>query len=402
MPGPVHNQNTKIALDGPSALTYYRDRCQRASLPQPEQTIIPVEIDPDGDEWLSDEDIAFMLSEESVFGRSSDFATPAPEGEVIDLPLLRSQMYQLSQCSTRSRDLKQIDYEALGIQPPSKERPLFALVASKQNKRRVVRVRQRVLTSKVPLYSFSRLGDSVYVPSPEFLFALMAHYLTLPGLMLLAMELCGHYRLTGAPSNRPLDSSTTIYDQPVLTNVAKLQTFIDKCGSFSGKKNAQRALKYVADDAASPMESIVYLLLCLPRSLGGYGIPKPILNAKRPVASRAGTLTMAGHLIPDLYWANRRLDLEYDSDAFHADPACLLAGARRTMALRVMKVEVISLTYDIVRDTQAFDTAARLISKKLGRRSQPKNDNADKARQTLRAALLDNVDLYKPLLKRDA
>lgn len=390
----------KIALDGPSALTFYRDRCEQESTPWQTPPPEPFEVDSDGDIWLSDEDVAATLSTQSVFGRSDEFEASATASGMRMPTLRRSNMQRLAQCAMRSKDLKLVPYETLGVQPPSHSSPLFILVPNPNSKRRVTCVSQRAYTHPIARYSFTRVEDSVYVPCPEFTYALMAHYLTLPGLMLLAMELCGHYRLVGALSRNPLQAQRILYNQQPLTTTARLRSFVDKCGPFSGRKSAMRALAHVANDAASPMESVVYLLLCLPRSLGGYGLSKPILNAKRPVTELAGKLTMANHLIPDLYWPEQRLDVEYDSDEFHSSPTSLTAGARRTMALRLMQVEVVSLTYDIVCDVDALDATARLVARRLGQRVYPTNAQAATAREALRDALLRKRSMYKPRLER--
>ena len=136
------------------------------------------------------------------------------------------------------------------------------------------------------------------------------------------------------------------------------------------------------------METAVYLLLCLPRNLGGYAIPRPVLNARRHVTKRAETLTTKHTLVPDLYWPAVRLDVEYDSEEFHSDSARLELGLRRTLALRAMHVEVISLTKEVVYDNVAFDTTARMVAKRLGKRLRPQSETLRETRRALRDTVL--------------
>lgn len=389
-------QSLRIALDGPSALTFFRDCDERGAQPLDATTTLRV-LGVDGDAYLSDEDVAATLSEESVFGRlacleASEITLSTAKGQPKLAP---SWMRSFSYCSCTSRDLKRIPYDHLGIQPPSEHFPLFLLVADPQRKRRVRHVHQRPCHHRFPVRSFLCVEGMAYVPSPELIFVLMSHYLTLTGLMLLGMELCGHYRLTNTSSRRPFESREALYGQRPLTSVNRIKRLVDQIDGVGGIKNARRALTYMANGAASPMESVLYLLLCLPRSLGGYGIPAPILNAKRPVTKQAESLTFARHLIPDLYWPASRLDVEYDSEEFHSDPDSLIAGARRTLALRAMRVESISVTYDIVSDMCAFDATARMIVRKLGLRNYKANDDVLRAREALRRALLSHDGVYK-------
>ncbi len=121
--------------------------------------------------------------------------------------------------------------------------------------------------------------------------------------------------------------------------------------------------------------------------MGGYALPRPSLNAKRKVNSYAESFTFSRKLIPDLYWASVRLDIEYDSDEFHSNPLSLREGARRTLALRTMHVDVIALTSDVVHDEEAFAGVARLVAKKVGKRLPP-SSTKQAERLALRAALL--------------
>ena len=137
------------------------------------------------------------------------------------------------------------------------------------------------------------------------------------------------------------------------------------------------------------MESVLYLLLCLSPMLGGYGLVRPILNGKRAVNREAKVFTMSEYLIPDLYWPASKLDVEYDSEAFHADRLSLRNGAKRTLALRAMHVEVVSLTSEIVYDDDSLDVVARLIGHRLGKRLPAKSNDTFSARKdALRETIL--------------
>ena len=385
---PAEERSITIALDGPSALTLYRDR---ASLVARSQGTYDDEEEEDVSdlEWLSDEDVAAMLAAESAFGHRAYASEVEDEGVTQALPKLRrTHARSLSQCASDSRDLKLVAYDELGICPPSNDMQLYILVPNAKAKRHVRNVCQRACSCEVPRGSFMRLGDQVLVPSPELTLILLSRHLGLVELIAVGMELCGRYRMVGGSSSSLLRSSDTIYNQDPLTSPQKIARLLERMKDFPGVQKARRACKYMEAGSASPMETYLYLLLCLPYSLGGYGLERPMLNAKRKVNTHAEAFTLSRTLVPDLYWPSARLDMEYDSDEFHSDPESLRKGARRTLALRAMNVDVISMTYDVVIDAEAFHAAARLAAKKLHKRMSTPGKSFEAKRDVLRATLL--------------
>ncbi len=382
-----------LVLDGPSALALYRDRDDlKAGLQQRDKPSEPVvRFDEDAEDfWLSDEDLAMTLSGESIFSdfsKSKDDAYLESDGETLP-PLVRSSMTRMRKAAARSRDLKQVPYETLGIRPPAHSSPLYLLVPQVGRRRSVKHVSQRLCRTTLPERSFLRLGNKVYVPTPELTFLLMAHYLELHQLIVLGMELCGFYRLVGAATQSPLVSNRTLYGRAPLTTPHRIAAFLDRASGVTGLPLAKRALSYLEAGSASPMETALYLLLCLPRKLGGYGLPHPQLNARRQVTPRAGSFTLSKSLVPDLLWPDARLDLEYDSEEFHASEDALQRGARRALALRAMGVEVVSVTKEVVYDKAAFDTLARMVAKAIGARVRKLTESGECERQLLRQTTL--------------
>ena len=381
-----------LVLDGPSAMAFYRDRDDLMSAYEEESEYDQpqVKLDRDFEDfWLSDEDVAATLAVESVFGHKSFVGEESHELTDSPLPpLRRSTMNRMRLASSRSRDLKQVSYEELGIRPPAKDSTLYLLLPDAERRRRVTNVRQRICRVELPSYSFLRLGDNVYVPTPELTFLLMARYLDVHELIALGMELCGHYRLVGASTDSLLVSNRTLYGQSPLTTPRRIAALLDRMEGFYGLKLARRVCPYLIADSASPMETALYMLLCLPRNLGGYGLPRPVLNVRRRVTVLAGSFTLSKTLVPDLFWPAVMFDVEYDSEEFHASPECLLKGARRTLALRSMNVEVVSVTKDMVYDEDLFDGLVRLVAKALGVRLRRPTQAGELQRAILRQVVL--------------
>ena len=375
-----------IALDGPSALVLYRDRDDAALVRSPPTYATGATVDLP---YLSDEDIAASLASTNVFGHRAFDPLVDGGGESADAPSLRrARVKSLAHCASCSADFKRMPYAELGLRPRASDSPLYVLITNDLARRKVRNVRQRALSSRVPEGSLRWLGTSVLVPSPELMLLLLAHHLDVVDVITACMEVCGRYRLVGTTSNELFRSNRTLYDQGQLSTPKRILDLCDRARGISGRALLQRACKYFAPNSSSPMETVVYLLLCLPRSLGGYGLPKPLLNARRRVTACAGKITFSQTLIPDLYWPAARLDMEYDSDEFHSDLESLQMGARRTMALRAMNVDVLSVTYDLVSDERAFDAMARMVAKRLRVRLPDGRAVNQEKRRELRGRLL--------------
>ena len=214
--------------------------------------------------------------------------------------------------------------------------------------------------------SFMRIEDGLYVSTPEMAFCEMASVLSLERLIALGFELCGTYR-------RASTFGLARYDATPLTSPGALASFIDKSPQFKGVKKARRALPLILDGSASPRESELAMLLCLPYSLGGYGLPHPTMNAEMPLPKNV-VATGRSSLRCDLYWPAARLDVEYDSAEFHSAERLLANDSMRRIALESMDVTSVNLTAEHLRRASLFDEAAQGIARILGKRVRLSGD----------------------------
>ena len=208
--------------------------------------------------------------------------------------------------------------------------------------------------------SFMRIEDGLYVSTPEMAFCEMASVLSLERLIALGFELCGTYR-------RASTFGLARYDAIPLTSPGALASFIEKSPQFKGVKKARRALPCILAGSASPRESELAMLLCLPYSLGGYGLPHPTMNAEMPLPKNVAA-TGRSSLRCDLYWPAARLDVEYDSAEFHSAERLLANDSMRRIALESMDVTSVNLTAEHLRRASLFDEAAQGIARILGKR----------------------------------
>ncbi len=84
-------------------------------------------------------------------------------------------------------------------------------------------------------------------------------------------ELCGTY---GIPTVALVPTTASSALSPRLPSAR----FIEAAGDMPGTVKARKALRFIASGSASPMETCMVMLLCLPLRLGGYNLPKPQMN----------------------------------------------------------------------------------------------------------------------------
>ena len=157
-----------------------------------------------------------------------------------------------------------------------------------------------------------------------------------------------------------------------------------------GREIATRALQFVADNSASPMETKLTMFLCLKRTMGGYGLPFPKLNFPIELTSAARKAAHKQRYVLDLYWPKRKIDVEYDSDSYHASSEGIASDAQRRNALQLMGVTVITVTRGQLYNAASFDRTARIIAASIEVRLPKTSQRWISQKQMLRYVLLKN------------
>lgn len=220
---------------------------------------------------------------------------------------------------------------------------------------------------------------TLYVSTPEFCFLQMASRISLEELIALGFELCGTYALL---------NGETIYQSIPLTTVNKLQAFMVRAKGFRGSVAARRAMKYILDRSASPMETALTMLLTLPNSLGGYGVAQPQLNYRINIPSSLADTVESHYYVCDLFWKDSSLAIEYDSNLAHAGINKTVRDHMRRSVLTALDISVLSVTWPQVKDKKAFDQLVRLVAKKTHKRLQCKDPRFAQRHTALRNKLL--------------
>ncbi|MBR2789921.1 MAG: hypothetical protein IKD70_04815 [Eggerthellaceae bacterium] len=209
----------------------------------------------------------------------------------------------------------------------------------------------------IPHNALVRVSEHVAVASPELCFAQVAPTRPLGRLLLDGCELCGTFvpDTAGAPPQ----------ERAPLTSAEDLRAFLVAMGA-GREARVSRASRMIFDGAASQMEAKLALLLGLPQTMGGFGLPRPALNA--PIALGPAALRVYPHspCRVDLSWPGTGLAVEYDGRLHDEDRRDV--DNARIVALRMEGFDVLVLRRQQVYDAQALASIARVIAAKLGRR----------------------------------
>lgn len=175
-----------------------------------------------------------------------------------------------------------------------------------------------------------------------------------------ACEFAGTYRLG-------VGSGSTAYRAPRIMEAAGLGRFTEEAGKSQGTLRARRAGELMLEGSASPMETVLALMLTLPVDFGGYGLEKPLLNQAIDVRHLKGTLSDRDEVVPDFLWPAQRVALEYDSDEFHVrrGKGQLKRDATRANILTAMGYRVFRVTPQTVRSLPGLSLLARQIARAL-------------------------------------
>lgn len=257
------------------------------------------------------------------------------------------------------------------------DRPLHVLVSDSSTRRSSSDIACHTQASALPPRSILDSQNGFCVCCPELCFVQMAATLTLPKLVELGYELCGTYDASG----------TTLRRCAPLTSGERIASFIERAGRLNGKAAATRALRYAMDASASPRETILAMLLSLPYSLGGYGIPAPTLNHRIDLDQRGQRIAGRGYLVCDLYWPQAKLDVEYDGGD-HESAERMQKDSMRRDALISRGITVVTVTKWQLDDGGELNGIAHMIAERLGKRLRYKDPAFTQKHIALREELL--------------
>lgn len=214
----------------------------------------------------------------------------------------------------------------------------------------------------------AHVEENIYVCSPELVLLQLASELSYANLLDVAYELCGDFVRLGTA----LHEGRHLEEYRPLTSPERLAAV---CGLFRharGIKNARLVAKDVIANSWSPMESRLAALLSLPRSRGGFGCPKPVLNKRIYLPDELVELAGRGYVIPDVLYEDADLCLEYQGKQ-HGETSDRKRDDSKSNALLMMGIETVRVWDEQLCSPSAMGEIASYICKKHGVRLGPQS-----------------------------
>lgn len=259
--------------------------------------------------------------------------------------------------------------------------PVDVLVLDKEARGSSSLFRYRCCGMGLPRGSVMEGPDDLLVCSPELCFLQLAGKLDLEELVHLGFELCGVYAPPRPGTMRLLSRAAP------LCTIESLGTLLAQMPRARGVARARRALAHVIEMSASPMESVQAMLFCMPRRLGGMGIPRARLNAAVEFDAQARKISGGKtRAVCDMLWPG--LAVEYEGRIFHEGEASLKRDRARSNALAHMGIRTISVYDEHIRSVEKTWAIGAEIARAAGFRLRPRDYDETQRCLRLRGAIL--------------
>lgn len=209
-------------------------------------------------------------------------------------------------------------------------RPVHLLVTEHRLQRSSASVASHLWAPPHPPGTFARLSKSVYMLGPAACLVQMASGMSDVELLTDLYKACGTYRTFGGE----------LFERRPLQRRERLLAYVDSVRGRRGIRRLRALGAYVLEGSASPLETKAALTLVLPESMGGYGLPLPVLN-RRVLVGACGRGEVRR---PDMLWPERRVVVEVLGERFHGSPSRIGPDAARKTHLQKAGYAVFDLT----------------------------------------------------------
>lgn len=260
--------------------------------------------------------------------------------------------------------------------PDECPRPLHVLALDHRRPRASEKVVFHTWSAKTPPRLLAEPLGGLCCLGPELTLMHLATDLHPIALLMLACEFCGRYRINGGQPG--------FFEAEPLTSTRRLASVVEANVGIAGAKPLRALLPYVSENARSPMEAAVALLVGLPQRYGGLGLPRPVLNQRINPGRRGRRATSSSSYACDLFWPQARLALEYDSDLCHTGTERINSDAARRTALLALGVTVITATRDQIYQPRQFRQLETTLRRQLGVRRQVRCSDFNRRQRELR------------------
>ena len=252
--------------------------------------------------------------------------------------------------------------------------PLHLLVSREKRSRSNARVVAHSAVSDLPAKAFLELRPGIHVLSPEHLFVRHARNSDLISQIMLGYELAGCYSIRS-------DLDQGFFQRPPLCSTKTLSSFLSEADGMPGIKQARTALPLIIEGSASPRETGLVMMLCLPARLGGYGLPAPKMNVRLDLGKDAKPFWGERNAF-DLVWQREKLIVEYDGMC-HGEEAARIRDTLRRDASLLAGYSVFTIMRDRMETPEDMLVIARAVAKKLGVQLRPRSKDFERKNREL-------------------
>lgn len=235
--------------------------------------------------------------------------------------------------------------------------PLHVLVSSPCDRPKSDLVVSHVWSGGMPAGALYRLAPGVLLASPEFCCLQVAGRGGMAKTVCVEMECLGLYgRVPGARG---------FLDRPALLTMGELERWLKEAKGCYGVSNALKALRHALENSRSPMETRAVLVFTLPPEVGGYGLPRPVLNFEIIPLPEDYPISQRPRYVVDACWPQRRTIYEFNSYSDHLSRTSLDNDAMKVNSLKSMGWNV-SVVTPAQLSGDALDVLASQLAKDLG------------------------------------
>ncbi len=263
--------------------------------------------------------------------------------------------------------------------PKSETESIDVLVLRDRDRRFGKGVTAHTWPYPIPPDGLIKIDRGVYVVSPLLCLQQVAIKLSEVELIELLLEVCGRYAL--------VPGSFDMLKRDPLTSVAELRKYCSAIKGQHGSHKLRRVLGKVRDGARSPMETAFFMMLMLPRRLGGEGLAGLEMAHRIDVKGKAKLLTRRSYFECDAFLSRTKTDFEYNG-IVHEEEGQFVTDAERVNALEAMGYNVITITRRSFFDKGAFGRLMRAIELRVGRRGNRAPEDFTQRQDELRRFVL--------------
>ena len=276
----------------------------------------------------------------------------------LDWARRTQQPISMADVNPTEKDLASLDISHLGLT----QRPIHHLVSQRSKRRWGSGVKSHVCSlDAIPSGLLYDLKDGCFAAGPELAFIQMASQTSLLGAVVLGYELCGSY-------SHFFRFASGFYERPHLTTKLSIGNALDRLKGLRGRTSARKALAWVQDGSASPMETVVSCMLNLPVSTGGFGLKRPVLNHSVTNDEAAQRITGTKTCKIDNAYPDALCGVEFDGKDYHRD---IEKDRKRREALSHLGWTIYVFNVDELTDYDAIKAKVALLDK-VGRMSYEK------------------------------